>query len=75
MLTLGSQAAFAEENVFVQDEHCLAYKTEKTMFFLFAGVGVIGKSCEVKAEMRLGENTSLHFLVLKLKCGVWDRGV
>ncbi|SVA44583.1 uncharacterized protein METZ01_LOCUS97437, partial [marine metagenome] len=25
MLTLGSQAAFAEENVFVPDEHCLAY--------------------------------------------------
>ncbi|MDP7439524.1 MAG: hypothetical protein QGI53_08795, partial [SAR324 cluster bacterium] len=53
----------------------LLIKLKKTMFFLFAGVGVIGKSCEVKAEMRLGENTSLHFLVLKLKCGVWDRGV
>mgnify|MGYP003686233001 FL=1 len=53
----------------------LLIKLKKTMFFLFAGVGVIGKSCEVKAEMRLRENTSLHFLVLKLKCGVWDRGV
>jgi len=29
----------------------LLIKLKKTMFFLFAGVGVIGKSCEVKAEM------------------------
>jgi len=34
MLTLGSQAAFAEENVFAPDEHCLAYKTEKPCSFL-----------------------------------------
>ena len=34
LLTLGSQAAFAEENVFVQDEHCLAYKTEKNYVLL-----------------------------------------
>jgi len=45
----------------------LLIKLKKTMFFLFAGVWVIGKSCEVKAEMRLRENTSLHFLVLKLR--------
>ncbi|MBC8220796.1 MAG: YceI family protein [Proteobacteria bacterium] len=56
MLTLGSQAAFAEENVFAPDEHCLAYKTEKSMFF-FDGVEVIGKSCEVKAEIRWQDST------------------
>ena len=51
LLTFGRQALFAEENVFSPDEHCVAYKTEKTMF-LFKGVEVIGKSCEVKAEIR-----------------------
>jgi len=53
----------------------LLIKQKKTMFSLFAGVGIIGKSSEVKAKMRLRENTSLHFLVLKLRCGVWDREV
>ena len=50
LLTLVTQTTFAEEKVFTADEHCLAYKTQKTMFF-FAGVKVIGKSCEVNAEI------------------------
>ena len=44
LLTIGSQTSFAEEIVFAPDEHCLAYKTEKSMFF-FEDVEVIGKSC------------------------------
>ena len=56
LLTIGSQTSFAEEIVFAPDEHCLAYKTEKSIFF-FAGVEVIGKSCEVKAEIRWQDST------------------
>ena len=50
LFTMSTQAVFAEEPVFAADEHCLAYYTTKTMFF-FADVEVIGKSCEVTAEM------------------------
>ena len=56
LLTIGSQMSFAEEIVFAPDEHCLAYKTEKSIFF-FEGVEVIGKSCEVKAEIRWQDST------------------
>ena len=56
LLTIGSQTSFAEEIVFLPDEHCLAYKTEKSMFF-FEGIEVIGKSCEVKAEIRWQNST------------------
>ena len=75
LLTLGSQAAFAEENVFVPDEHCLAYKTEKTMFFLFAGVGVIGKSCEVKAEMRWNESGDQAQINVSIPVNTLDSGL
>ena len=56
LLTIGSQTSFAEEIVFAPDEHCLAYKTEKTILF-FKDVEVIGKSCEVKAEIRWQDST------------------
>jgi polyisoprenoid-binding protein YceI len=73
MLTLGSQAAFAEENVFAPDEHCLAYKTDKTMFF-FAGVGVIGKSCEVKAEMRWQDSAEQAQVEVSVPVTSFDSG-
>ena len=43
LLLLNSPLVFPEEPVFAPEEHCLAYKTVKTMFF-FADVDVIGKS-------------------------------
>jgi hypothetical protein len=33
LLTFVSLVSFAEEIVFAPDEHCLAYKTEKIIFF------------------------------------------
>ena len=56
LLNIGSQTSFAEEIVFAPDEHCLAYKTEKSILF-FEGVEVIGKSCDVKAEIRWQDST------------------
>ena len=55
LLLLNSALAFPEEPVFAPEEHCLAYKTVKTMFF-FADVDVIGKSCDVTAEMHWEES-------------------
>ena len=43
LLLLNSPLVFPEEHVFAPEEHCLAYKTVKTMFF-FADVDVIGKA-------------------------------
>ncbi len=51
LLLLNSPLAFPEEPVFAPEEHCLAYKTVKTMFF-FVDVDVIGKSCDVKGEIQ-----------------------
>jgi len=55
LLLLNSPLVFPEEHVFALEEHCLAYKTVKTMFF-FADVDVIGKSCDVTAEMHWEES-------------------
>jgi len=55
LLLLNSPLVFPEEPVFAPEEHCLAYKTVKTMFF-FADVDVIGKSCNVTAEMHWEES-------------------
>ncbi|MAE17114.1 MAG: hypothetical protein CL911_06710 [Deltaproteobacteria bacterium] len=38
------------EEVFRQEDHCLAYRTEKTMFF-FVNVEVVGKTCEIKSRV------------------------
>lgn len=51
LLTFVGQNLFAEEPIFAPEDHCLAYKAEKEMFF-FANVDVIGKSCDVKSEIR-----------------------
>ena len=50
LLLLNSPLVFPEEPIFAPKEHCLAYKTVKTMLF-FVDVDVIGKSCDVTAEM------------------------
>ena len=55
LLLPNSPLVFPEELVFAPEEHCLAYKTVKTMFF-FADVDVIGKSCDVTAEMHWQES-------------------
>jgi len=46
---LGGNLLHAEE-VFQQEDHCLAYRTEKTMFF-FVDVEVVGKTCELTARV------------------------
>lgn len=52
---LGVTPAMAEEPVFQADEHCVAYRTVKTMFFFFDAT-VVGKSCQVTAAIdREGE--------------------
>ncbi len=45
-----NHSIYAEETVFQEGEHCLAYRTEKAMFFV-AEVGVIGKSCQVDSKL------------------------
>jgi polyisoprenoid-binding protein YceI len=65
LLTIGSQISFAEEIVFAPGEHCLAYKTEKSIFF-FEGVEVIGKSCEVKAKIRWQDSTEQAQVVVSV---------
>ena len=55
LLLLNSPLVFPEEPIFAPEEHCLAYKTVKTMFF-FADVAVIGKSCDVTAKMHWAES-------------------
>mgnify|MGYP005623503101 FL=1 len=73
MLTLGSQAAFAEEDVFALDEHCLAYKTEKSMFF-FAGIEVIGKSCDVQAEIHWQDSEEQAQVEVSVPVSSFDSG-
>lgn len=57
------QMAHAEESIFQEGEHCLAYRTVKKMFFL-ADVDVVGKSCQVKAQSRsIDEQIQFEFEV------------
>ena len=72
-LTFGSQAAFAEEDVFALDEHCLAYKTEKSMFF-FAGFEVIGKSCDVQAEIHWQDSEEQAQVEVSVPVSSFDSG-
>ena len=51
LLTLSTISPLAEEQIFVLDDHCLAYKAQKTVFFFFDEVEVIGKTCEVVAKV------------------------
>ena len=73
LLTFGSQAAFAEEDVFAPDDHCLAYKTEKSMFF-FAGIEVIGKSCDVQAEIHWQDSEEQAQVEVSVPVSSFDSG-
>ena len=53
---LSAHSVVAVERIFFLEDHCLAYKTEKTVFFFFDEIEVIGKSCEVTAEMRWNDS-------------------
>ena len=52
---------YAQESVFKSNDHCLAYRTPKKMFF-FTKVVVIGKSCEVQARVEKKEQ-QVRFIV------------
>ncbi len=54
LLSLNVQSVLAAEPVFSADEHCLAYRTSKKMFF-FADVEVVGKSCDFSVLMQWSE--------------------
>ena len=73
-LGLGTQHLEAEE-IFQQEDHCLAYKTEETILMFIDSV-VIGKTCEVSARVdREGENTSfvVNFPIRSLDSGIGMR--
>ena len=74
LLTLGVQAIFAEEPVFAPEEHCLAYKTEKTMFF-FVELKVIGKSCDVTAKMRWNASGEKAQVEVSVPVNTLDSGI
>ena len=70
-LGLGAQHLEAEE-IFQQEEHCLAYKTEETII-LFVDSDVVGKTCEISARLESeGENTRyvVSFPIRSLDSGV-----
>jgi hypothetical protein len=46
---MGSHNLDAQE-IFQQDDHCLAYQTEETIF-LFINSIVIGKTCEISTQL------------------------
>ncbi len=46
----GSTASLFSSEVFSVEEHCVAYKTKKRVFFI-ASVGVIGKNCDISSEV------------------------
>ena len=70
-LGLGAQHLEADE-IFQQEEHCLAYKTEETIL-LFVDSDVVGKTCEISARLESeGENTRyvVSFPIRSLDSGV-----
>ena len=70
-LGLGAQHLEADE-IFQQEEHCLAYKTEETIL-LFVDSDVVGKTCEISARLESeGEHTRyvVSFPIRSLDSGV-----
>ena len=70
-LGLGAQHLEAEE-IFQQEDHCLAYKTEETIL-LFVNSDVVGKTCEISARLESeGEHTRyvVSFPIRSLDSGV-----
>ena len=74
LLTLSPHSAFAEERIFIPEEHCLAYKTEKTVFFFFDEIEVIGKSCEVTAKMRWNDSGEQAQVEVRVPVTSFDSG-
>ena len=73
-LGLGTQHLEAEE-IFQQDDHCLADQTEETILMFIDSV-VIGKTCEISARIdREGENTRfvVNFPISSLDSGIGMR--
>ena len=73
-LGLGTPHLKAEE-IFQQEDHCLAYQTEETILMFIDSV-VIGKTCEVSARVdREGENTRfvVNFPISSLDSGIGMR--
>ena len=71
---LGTHHLEAEE-IFQQEDHCLAYQTEETIL-LFVDSVVVGKTCEISARVkREGENTRLvvSFPIRSLNSGIGMR--
>ena len=65
----------AEEEIFQQGDHCLAYQTEETILLVFDLV-VVGKTCEISARVkREGENTRfvVSFPIRSLDSGIGMR--
>ena len=74
LFTMSTQSVFADEPVFAAEEHCLAYYTTKTMFF-FADVEVIGKSCEVTAEMHWNASGEQAQVVVNVSASSLKSGI
>ena len=73
-LGLGTPHLEAEE-IFQQDDHCLAYQTEETILMFIDSV-VVGKTCEVSARVkREGDNTRflVSFPIRSLDSGIGMR--
>lgn len=65
------QIAGASENIFEKEEHCLAYRTIKGMFWV-ADVEVIGKSCKVDSKIQWSEDKKLFQLEVSVPIESFD---
>ena len=61
------------EPVFESQEHCVAYRTQKEMFFFF-DADVIGKNCEVSAAVELSEDGSKARIAVNAPVNKFDSG-
>src|SRR5258708_1207042 len=53
LVLLGSAGAWASAGLSLLDQgsHCVAYKAEKTMFLVSSGHPVVGKNCDISAQV------------------------
>ena len=62
---------YGDEPIFTPQEHCLAYQTEKEMFFI-SGVEVVGKSCDLTTDIQLSENEKQIKIVISVPVKSFD---
>jgi len=74
LFLFGSLNLYAEENVFEEKEHCLAYRTEKTLFF-FTDVDVVGKSCKIGTKTHWSEDHSKVQFEVSVPINSFDSGI